>query len=118
MPAVECIDRGGEARGLSGKSRESEMASATVHELGKRRAGVTRWILAVEDHISARWFESLDPSAEWRRTIEKGGTAELAEKCHRKAVRSRVGERDAAVREREIGVRQGHKAGTGDIFLL
>ena len=63
MFAVESIDRGGEARGLSGKSRESEMTSTTVHELGKRRARVTRRILAVEDHISARWFESLDPSA-------------------------------------------------------
>src|SRR5262249_5637241 len=68
--------------------------------------------------IGARWLEPLYPSAERRSPIEIGGTAELAEKGYRQALRSRVGERSAAVREREIGVRQGHEAGNGGIFLL
>src|SRR5262249_44729370 len=73
---------------------------------------------SIENHISARWFKSLDPSAEWRSAIEIGGTAELAKKCHRKALRSRVVERSAAVSEGRTGVRQGHETGTGDIVVV
>src|SRR5215472_1830955 len=118
MFTVECIDCGREACGFSGKSRESEMTSTTVHELGKRHAGITRRLLPIEDHIGACWFESLYPSAERCGWIEIGRPAELAKKCYRKAFRSRVVKGGAAVGERLAGVRQRHEAGTGDIFLL
>src|SRR5579871_1411229 len=118
MFPMECINRGGETRSLPGKSRESEMAFATLHELRKQRTGITGRIFPLKNHVSAGWLETADPAAERRGPIEVGGTAELADEGHRKAPRSGVVERRTAVLKRCRSVGQRHQAGVGYIFLL